>query len=361
MSILVLVGSIVLIAVAVWDAFAAVVLPRRVTRLLRPTRLVLRVVWTLWALPARASRTGRWREDWLSIYGPLGVLILLVTWAAAMIVGFALLQWALGAQLAAGGSGVDFGTILYFSGTTLLTLGPGDVVPRSGAARLLTVVEVGMGFGLLALVISYLPVLYQSFSRREVQISTLDEWAGSPPSAGELLRRLGRFGSLASIDSLLEQWERWAAELMETHLSYPILAYYRSQHENQSWLAALTTILDLCALVIAGIDGVPPRPARLAFAMARHGTVDITQMLATAPRVPTYDRLPPADLARLRAVLAEAGVPLHGDEAADARLAELRATYEPYVCALSAHLLMPLPAWLPTAEARDNWQTTAWE
>src|SRR5207249_10659172 len=155
------------------------------------------------------------------------------------------------------------------------TLGYGDVVPTGAWGRSLAVAEAGIGFGFLAVVISYLPVLYQAFSRREITISLLDARAGSPPSAGELLRRLAHARSLAGVGPLLVEWERWSAELLESHLSFPVLSYYRSQHDNQSWVAALTTILDTSALLIAGVDGPDGHQARLTFAMARHAAVDL--------------------------------------------------------------------------------------
>lgn len=361
MEILAVTTGALLIVMILWDAFEAVVLPRRVARPLHLARALLETIWAVWSVPARQMETGRQRESYLSLYGPLAVLLLLAAWAVGLIVGFALLQWGFGSRLAAPEGVAGFATDLYLSGTTFFTLGLGDVAPISPLARALVVIEAGTGFGLLALVITYLPVLYQAFSRREARISMLDERAGSPPSALALLERLGRDGPLSAVDPYLGEWEHWAAELMETHLSYPILAYYRSQHENQSWLAALTVILDVSALVIVGVEGIPARPARLTFGMARHFAVDITQIIGTPPREPGSDRLPPRDLASLRGALATAGMSLCDDQAADERLAALRSLYEPYVAALADHLLMPLPPWLPAPEARDNWQTSAWE
>src|SRR5262249_53222577 len=164
---------------------------------------------------------------------------------------FALLHWAFGSRIQTANAHPGFGFVLYFSGTTFFTLGLGDITPLSTAARVLTVAEGGTGFGFLGIVIGYLPVIYQAFSRREVNISLLDARAGSPPSAAELLRRHSQGHQLESLQQLLHDWERWSAELLESHLSYPVLAYFRSQHNNQSWLSALTTMLDTSALVIA--------------------------------------------------------------------------------------------------------------
>src|SRR2546425_12024848 len=135
-----------------------------------------------------------------------------------------------------------FFTALYLSGTTLFTLGLGDVVPTSAAARIVTVVEAFVGFAFLALVIGYLPVVYQAFSRREAHIAMLDEWAGSPPASAELLRRLATWKDLDALSQFLSTWEQWSAELLESHISYPILARFRSQHGNESWLASPTPL-----------------------------------------------------------------------------------------------------------------------
>ncbi len=361
MTVLGTIVGLALIFSALWDAFETIVLPRRIVRRVRIAALVYRTTWSPWARLARHVKMRR-REAFLSYFGPLVVILLFVVWALALLVGFALLQWAAGSALVISGGGrPSFVTDLYMSGTTFFTLGLGDVVPHTGVARLITVVEAGTGFGFLALVISYLPVLYQAFSRREVSISLLDARAGSPPVAVELLRRNGWSGDATSLAALLAEWERWAAELLESHLSYPSLAYCRSHHENPSWLTALTAILDTCALLIVGVDGAPPRPARLTFAMARHAMVDLGQVLQAPPKTEYEDRLPVGDLEKLRALLAEAGIPLRDGPDADRKLAVLRRQYEPHVVALSRRLLIPLPPWLPAPGAHDDWETSAWE
>ena len=353
--------GIVLIGVVLLDTFETVVLPRRATRRLRLARLVLRSAWQLWSAPARGHwRSGERRETYLSFYGPLALLLLIGVWSTGLIGGFALLLWGLGAPLVATGGDAGFGTALYGSGTTFFTLGLGDVLPHTTLGRLLVVLEAGMGFAFLALIISYIPVLSQAFSQREVNVSLLDARAGSPPSAVELLRRHAGADFTEALAQLFKEGERWSAELLESHLSYPILAYYRSQHEQQSWLAGLTTILDVSALLLVGIDGAPMRPARLAFAMARHAAADLSHILGTRPRSAAPERLSVADLAQLRAVLAQAGIPLREGPEADRMLSHLRQMYEPFVSALADWLLMPLPPWLPPPGARDVWKVTAW-
>ncbi len=360
MNILVGVVSVLFILVVLWDGFETIVLPRRVKRRFRLTRLFYRVTWSPWSALARRVPEGEGREDFLSYYGPLALLFLLVFWAVSLIAAFGSLQWALGSALQDPIGSTDFLSDLYVSGTTFVTLGLGDVFPRSQAARALMAVEGGLGFGFLALVIGYLPVLYQAFSRREVNISLLDARAGSPPTAVELLRRRLHGRHEESIVGFLHDWERWAAELLESHLSYPSLAYFRSQHEHQSWLAALTAILDLCALLMVGLEGLPAGQAALTFAIARHAVVDLTQVLGASPREPRPERLPRTELARLRRALAAIGVALEDGPEAERRLAELRSSYEPFVYALGRRLLMDLPAWTPRGETLDAWETSAW-
>jgi len=354
--------GIALLLIVLWDSFETIVLPRRVRRRLRLTYLFYTITWRFWSATARSIRLGDRRDNFLSYYGPLSLIMLLGVWATSLALGFALMHWGLGSRLLdSKGDEMGFGGALYMSGSTLFTLGMGDITPHSTVARALTVAEAGTGIAFLALVIGYLPVIYQAFSRREVNISLLDARAGSPPSAGEMLRRHAESGTVEAIVQFLRDWERWSSELLESHLSYPVLAYYRSQHDRESWLTALTMLLDVSALLIVGVDGVPTSPARLAFAMARHAAVDLSQVFDTPPHPPSHNRLPPTDLTRLRLMLADAGMALREGSDADQKLAALRAKYEPYVNALADYLLVALPPWLPETDASDDWQTSVWE
>jgi len=354
------VAGVLLLIVVLWDAFETIVLPRRITRRVRLTRIFYRTTWRPFRASARFVRAGSRRESYLSYFGPLSLLLLLVLWAAALVVGFGLLQYAGGSAVQMANEPTGLGMDLYLSGTTFFTLGLGDVVPRGTFARVLTVVEAGLGFGFLAIVIGYFPVLYQAFSRRETNISLLDARAGSPPSATELLRRHHGTSGAVALERLLRDWEYWAAELLETHLSYPVLAYFRSQHTNQSWLAALTTMLDASALIMVSVQGDCARQARLTFAMARHAVVDLAQVFRTPPGPAPEARQPPS-LDRLRPVVAAAGLPLAESGALEARLAEVRQLYEPYATALSRFLLQPLPAWQYEQLRHDNWESSPWE
>ena len=347
--------------IVLWDAFEAIILPRRVTRKFRLTRLFFKTTWGAWGALICLISERKTREALLGFYGPLSLLLLVAVWAVGLVFGFGLMQYGAGSAVNIAGGHPGFATDIYLSGTTFFTLGLGDVLPRTHLARALVVSEAGFGFGFLAAVIGYLPFIYGSFSKREVDISLLDSRAGTPPSAGELLRRHSYKSGQNALQELLKDWERWSAELMESHLSYPVLAYFRSQHDNQSWIASLTAILDSCALVLVGIEGAYERQAELTFAIARHAVVDLSQVFGTPPVTLPQDRLPAADLLRIRDTLAQHGLKLLDGEAADRRLAELRGMYEPYIFALASYLMQPLPPWIPQAKGKkDNWQTTAW-
>ncbi len=361
MRLLAIIPGLALILVILWDAFETIILPRRVTRRFRLTSVFYSTAWAPWSALARSMRNHKRREKLLGLFGPLSLLILLALWALGLIFGYAITLWATDARLNLNLEPA-FADYLYLSGTTFFTLGFGDLVPTLRMGQLICVIEAANGFGLLAIVIGYLPVLYQAFSRREVNISLLDARAGSPSSATEMLRRHAESGNLDELGSVLSEWERWAAELLESHLSYPVLCYFRSQHDNQSWLAALTTVLDTCALVMIGVKGLPAWQAKLTFAMARHAVVDLAQIFRTAPAGPQkcVTRLFPGDLERLREILEDNGAALQDGKEAELRLEELRLMYEPYVSALSNRLLMPLPPWILTSDAIDNWKTSAW-
>lgn len=392
--IIAIVGGILLTLGILWEAFETIVLPRRATRRFRFTRLFYRSTWYPWRAIARRMRRSKSRETFLSFFGPLSLLFLFVFWGVGIIVAFGLLYYGSGGHgtiVTTERSARDFLDSLYFSGTTFFTLGLGDITPHGWPQRLLAVIESGLGFGFLALVFSYLPVIYQAFSRREVNIVLLDSRAGSPPTAFELIRRHPGQQGWNELQQLLREWERGSADILESHVSYPVVAYFRSQHNNESWVAALAAILDTSALLIAGISGfhqqssdaaaMPEqgggivslqkateakvakmscaRQARLTFAMCRHTVVDLAQVFNVAPRSQA-ERLPAVELGRLRSALATEGFVLPDAPDTTQKLSKLRAMYEPYLEALGTFLVMDVPPWILAGEVIENWRTSAW-
>jgi hypothetical protein len=353
-----LLGGALVVSMLV-EIFVAFLLPRRVKRDPRFVRLVFAFAWKPWrrvarALPAQAADT------MLGVYGPVGLLLNLVLWVAAMMTGYACLQWADGSHLAVGHS-VSFGEDLFFSAATMASSGTAGLSSHSAFAQVVQVIDAASGLAVIAIVIGYLPALYQAFSRREATVSQLDARAGSPPSAGRLVLRSTQHDGWPALNHYLSGWETWVAELMETHLAYPVLAYFRSQHVNQNWLSAMCALLDACAFTVSAAPPGTVDSARFTFAIARHAVADLSYSFHVEPLQPERDRLPLEDLGDLLRQLREVGVEQGADlETINRRLTGMRALYEPYINALGAALELSLPPWMAPESPTDNWRTTEW-
>jgi hypothetical protein len=359
MRILVGVLGAALVLAMLLEIFLAFLLPRRVKRDPRIVRSVFRYLWLPWRRLARLL-PDRPADTMLGIYGPFGLVILLVLWVAGMMLGYGCLQWALGSHLQPEGS-VGFGDDLYFSAASMVASGTAGLAAQSGGARAVQVIDAASGFAVLTIVIGYLPALFQAFSRRETTVSQLDARAGSPPSAGRLILRTVESGGWPRLNGYLGEWETWAAELMETHLSYPILAYFRSQHLNQNWLSALCTVLDASAFTVAAAPAGTVDEARFTYAIGRHAVADLSYTFGSGVVPPASDRLPPADFDQLIAALAQAGLELDAEPAMiSERLSKLRILYEPYINGLAGRLALRLPPWTAPESPTDNWRTTEW-
>ncbi len=343
--------ALCLLFLVLQDAFEVMLLPRRVHRRLRLMRLYFQVTWSGWSWLARRIPSGAGRERFLSVFGALSMVLLFAVWASGLILSFGIIEWAL-----QGGRPSPLAEQLYMSGVTFFTLGYGDVVPHSGAARAAAVIEAGTGIGFIAIVIGYLPVLYQLFSRREAHVIQLDGRAGSPPTACTMLCRHAEPDALHKLDELLREWEVWGSDLLESHLSYPMLVYYRSQHDNQSWLGALAAVMDTCAAIMVGVEDLGPLQARMTFTMARQVVVEMARSFAISPsHYDDGDRLDAADYARMEALFDEAGLAWSAEKTSHETLTALRATYEPLLDGLARHLMLPLPGWVPEQDASDHW------
>ena len=355
------IAGIALIFIILMDAFETVVLPRRIKRSVRIASWFYKKSWRFWTRIGRYIKSANRREGFLAYFGPLSLIVLLGIWALGLIFGFACVQYGFGAHLSAANEKITFGKVIYLSGETFFTLGYGDITPNNPAARALAVLEAGLGFAFLGVVVGYLPVIYNSFATREIEISLLDARAGSPPSAAEFLGRLGCCPEQSVLDNIFRDWERWCADLLSSHISYPVLLFFRSQHSNQSWLSTLTVMLDVTSLVMNGVEGIYADQAKLTFAMARHAAVDLAQVANAEYSPQDAGRLTESDLTRLRVELAGHGVTLYDGTDAPARLSEIRVLYEPYLYALSRRLLLTLPPWIHMSRNKDNWQSGPWD
>jgi hypothetical protein len=346
----------VLLAFLLAEFFIVFLLPRRVKRDPAIARAILRTLWVPWRgtaslLPTRPSDT------MLGFFGPFGLVAILGMLSAGVTLGYAGLYWATSTHLGAAHPAA-FAETLYFSAAAFVSATT-TAVPSAALGKFIQVVEAANGLAFLAIAIGYLPALYQAFSQREIDVSRLDARAGSPPSAALLLERSGQRGGWDDLDEYLGEWETWTAELMETHLGYPILGWFRSQHVNQNWLAALTTVVDACAYAIAYGPDDTTDAAELTFHIGRHALADLAYVFSTRrvkrdPEPRARERLTSDGLTELRSRLEGSG--LHsdaGDEAAE-RLGDLRAEYEPYAIAISRQLALTLPDWLLAGDVREQ-------
>src|SRR5436190_6027944 len=244
-------AGIVILIGTLLNVFSTLVMPRASRRRFRLNRILFLATWRPWRWVGVRMSTLERRERVLATAAPMFFFLLLMSWAALAVLGYALILWSPPFVHGVHGHGsTEFGTALYFSGSTLFTIGFGDVV-TTGITRAVAIAEGATGLALVAVVIGYLPVLYQAFNRREVGILFLDARAGSPPSGPELLRRTGGEGLAGDLPELFREWERWSADVLETHLSYPLLAFFRSPHDYTSWVTAIGSAPDVGTLVLA--------------------------------------------------------------------------------------------------------------
>jgi len=367
MSVPAIILGIFCVLVALVDAFESVVLPRTVQRSIRLRTVFYYFSAVIYAATGRIPKKFKIRQALLVAFAPINFLTLIIAWACLMILGFTLIHWGYGTPLVVQKDSGQFLAYLYFSGATFFTLGYGDVVPLHGVGRALAIGEAGLGFGFLALVIGYVPVIYNAFSRREVTMLKLDSKAGSEPSALEIVRRHAQAGVMESLIELLKEWEDFSAQLLESYLSYPILAYYRSQHDDQSWLRSLTAVMDACVLVKAVSNGNDPVSKKLyfqskaTFVMGRHLLVDLSYVLDAPPKTDRPSRLTDTQIEYIRATLREYGLSTESGPQAMEKLRAAVELYEPYAFGLADDLIVDLPDWIPQDDMVDNWQTSAWE
>jgi len=335
-----------------WDGFATIILPRTVAPMRRTSGRFYWWTWSLWAAAARKIRQPNLRLNFLAVFGPLSVMRLLIVWAVLIIVAFALIYHGLGQRFLSSAGSVRFGTLVYMSASTFLTLGLGDVTCPDPIGRLFIILEAGTGYTFLALMITYMPLLEQAYQAREVDNLLIHSRVGYPPSAIKLLHRYSDTARSEILRGNLRAAEEWIAETLQSHLAHPVLSFYRAQHRGQSWLVSLTTILDTCSLLIAGGDGLLVAQARITYRMGLRLLKDLTGALCLTVDSRCRTRLSTANLPALLAAVKASDLPLNLGPSGTIQLLRLVRRYDVYLEALSACLLIPLPPWIQPREAR---------
>jgi hypothetical protein len=273
--ILVFVAGLALSVYLLNDVFQSVVVPRSTPSRFRISRLVIVNGWRVIRAVGLRSRTAASRERMLGTFAPMIVILLLVAWIVGLIIGFGLMLYAFRDSTTPPIE--NLGSAIYTAGTSLLTISFSNIVANSGGARLVSIAAGMAGLGTIALAISYLFSIYATFQRREVLVVTLDARAGAPPSGVNLLETAAKLGMTDDLPALFADWEKWAAEVLDSHIAYPLLAYFRSSHDNESWISALGAVLDATTLVLTTVVDGPHGPAKMMFAMGSHLVEDLSR------------------------------------------------------------------------------------
>ena len=329
-----------LLALTFWDLFETVIVPRPTPGWFRIGRYLVRGSWRgLRAI--RDGRRGRSYDTLLGLFAPAATVALLAAWLISLIVGYGLILFALRDELQPVPG--DLGTTVYFAATSLLTIGFGDIVAVGLPARVIVTTAAVGGLGAVALVVTFLFSLYGSYQRREIGVVVLQAAAGAPPSAVALLESYAQIDLVGRLPELFRDWERWAAEVLDSHVAYPLLGFFRSSHDNLSWISALGTVLDAASLVLTTIDGVPRGEAKLFKRVGTHLVEDIYNLGFRAGEATALER---ADFDAACARLSEAGYRLRDGDDAWPQFEAARATYAPRLEAMATYWATPATSWL---------------
>jgi hypothetical protein len=329
-----------LLSLTYWDLFETVIVPRPTPGWFRIGRYLVRGSWR--ALRAvRDGRPDRSYDRILGLFAPGATIVLLASWLVGLIVGYGLILYALRDQLRP--VPTNLGGALYFAATSVLTLGFGDYVADGAAARVIVTIAAISGLGTVALVVTFLFSLYGSYQRREVEVVVLESAAGGPPSAVTLLETYAQLDLVHRLPELFHDWDRWAAEVLDSHVAYPLLLYFRSSHDNLSWIGALGTVLDAASLVLTTIDGPPRGEAKLFKRSGGHLVEDIYNLGFRTGEPTTLDR---ADFDAACDRLADAGYTIEPRERAWAAFQGARSTYAPRLETMARYLATPGASWL---------------
>jgi hypothetical protein len=338
-------AGIVLVVITLGDIFQVVVVPRSTGRRYRISFYVWRCTWRVWPAlgwriyPSDSER----REEFLAIFAPFMLIVLLGVWVALLILGFALLSWGLRAGLTP--ANASFGTMLYFAGTSLLTIGFGDVVGRTAGPRLVALLAGLAGLSLLSITTAYLFAIFGSFQRREMFVVTVGARAGAPPSGVDLLAIAGYSMTRDDLPALMIDAQRWSALVMESHLAYPVLAFFRSSHDDQSWIGTLGTLLDAATLLMTTVAGVKSGQARIMYNVGRHATRDLAVYFqaGTDNKAVGIER---SEFDHACDRLVAAGYQLQDRDEAWLRFSDLRATYASHLNELARLFEIPPISWI---------------
>jgi hypothetical protein len=305
---------------------------------------MLRGFWAFWRWIGNRRSSIPNRERWLAMFGPLGVLAMFGVWALGLVLGYGLLIDGFRNEIRPAPD--SFGTSLYFSATTLVPLSYGDLVPIGVPARLTIIAESATGVVLGALAITLLFSLYQSFQRREELVVTLDAFAGAPPSGAQILETAAAHDMRDELVNTFDDWRQWAAAVLESHLAYPMLLFFRSSHDNEAWLNSFGAVMDAAVLVLSTVEDHSQGPAKLMYRVGNHLVQDLSfyfSRWAVREDTPVIERF---EFEQVLVRLQKAGYKCRPTETAWTHFAQLRSTYATPINGLARALAIIPAEWI---------------
>ena len=322
-------GLVILLVMA--DVFTTILVPGPVGGRLRVILAVRSASLPLWRLAARRRHDGDTRPN--NGFAPATLALTFGAWMLLLLGGFGLLFHAAGALFKP--HIVSFSDAAWVAGSSLLTLGVSEF-DAQGLARWLILASALSGFSALTASVTFMLQIQSALHQREPAVMTLVGVAGVPPSGVRILQSFAALNDRGELGRFFHEWRNWAASTLHTHLSYPVLSYYRSIDARNDWIAALEAVLDAATLIMIASDD---RAAGAATLMHRTGSRTAKQLRelfgVIAPDIPASIERAEAAIALLR----RAGYVGGGDDPVAAqRFLALRSDYAREVEALAMHL-----------------------
>jgi len=335
--------GLLLVALTLWDIFQTVVVPRPTPGRFRIARYVVRDSWTIlrWLLRRRSAST---RDQLFGLFGPATAVLLLVTWIVTLVLGYGLIFYAVRDEIT---PVPDLASSVYYAAVSLLTLGYGDIIANGGIARFFSLMAAASGLGVVALVVTFLFSIYGSYQRRELEVIRLQATAGAPPSAVALLEAFARLDFPDRLPPFFVVWQRWCAEVLDSHIAYPVLGWFRSSHDNLSWISALGAVLDAACLVLTTIRGIPRGDAELVRRVGSHLVEDMAGLGFGAGTPVPLDR---ESFELVCARLAAVGYELEPMDEAWPRFEAARSQYIDRLEAMAGYWEVEATSWLGSME-----------
>jgi len=334
--------GIIIVFVIVFDIFASVLVPRPVRSAFLMSAYLRRYTWRLWRALCIGIEPPQRRELLLGIFAPLVMVLLLGGWVFGLILGFGCIF--LGLQEGLRPMPTDIGTAMYYAGASVLTIGYGDIVSVEGLTRFFSISAGVAGLATVAVVLTFLFSLFASFQRRETFVVVLDGRGSAPPSGVSLLETHAKLHLVDDLPRLFESGQTWCAEVLDTHLAYPVLCYFRSSHVDVSWFSALGALLDAATLIMSTVEDIPRGHAALLHSVGSHLTHDLAKYFKLlGDDEVLVDR---AEFAQARQRLHAAGYALAPEEQSWNAFRKLRAEYASDLNNMARYWLITPAQWI---------------